>query len=288
MIRYRGGVLLAVLAGLSLPAPSFAADAGAKLSAKQIVDRHVAARGGLKAWREVKSIVVNGKLDVGYGDSLARTQRYLADAQLRRGKGLRTPRKDVPKEPARKQVQVPFVFEMKRPDRSRFEIEFGGKTAVQVYDGKDGWLLRPYLNREDWEPFTAEQAKAQEGKWDLDGPVIDAAAQGTKVSLVKIDRVDGRDAYELALAHENGDVQHVWIDAKSFLDVRIEGTPRRMDGKTRTVWITQRDFRRVQGVTVPFVLETAVDGYPDTHKMILEKVALNPPLDDARFTKPRT
>jgi len=59
-----------------------------------------------------------------------------------------------------------------------------------------------------------------------------------------------------------------------------------MDGKMRTVWVTQRDFRSVQGLKVPFVLETAVDGYADTHKMIIDKVALNPQLGDARFVKP--
>jgi hypothetical protein len=52
--------------------------------------------------------------------------------------------------------------------------------------------------------------------------------------------------------------------------------------------VTQRDFRSVQGVMVPFVLETAVDGSADTHKMIVERVALNPRLDDARFAKPKT
>jgi outer membrane lipoprotein-sorting protein len=89
------------------------------------------------------------------------------------------------------------------------------------------------------------------------------------------------------LTLKDGTVQHVWIDQKSFLDVKVEGTPRRMDGKIRTVWVTQRDFRSVQGVMVPFVLETAVDGYRETHKMTLEKVTLNPTLDDALFTKPR-
>ena len=51
--------------------------------------------------------------------------------------------------------------------------------------------------------------------------------------------------------------------------------------------VTQRDFRSVRGLMVPFVLETAVDGYTDTHKMILDKVALNPQLDDALFVKPK-
>ena len=59
-----------------------------------------------------------------------------------------------------------------------------------------------------------------------------------------------------------------------------------MDGKVRTVWVYQRDFRKVDGVLVPFVLETAVEGYPNTHKMALEKVTVNPKLDESLFTKP--
>ncbi len=286
----KGGALLAVLAGVCLPAASQAA-AGktgrAKLTAEQIVQKHVAARGGLQAWHRVQSMAWNGEMEVGYADSVARSKRYVSSAVARKGQGSHTrPAADGNREPE-KQVQVPFVLEMKRPARSRIEIEFAGKTAVQVYDGKSGWMLRPYLNRNDWEPFTAEEAKSQQGKWDLDGPLMDYAAQGTKVALVSVEPVEGHDAYKLELTHKNGDVQHVWIDAKTFLDVKIEGAPRRMDGKTRTVWVTQRDFRSVQGLMVPFVLETAVDGYADTHRMTLEKVTLNPRLDDARFQKPR-
>jgi outer membrane lipoprotein-sorting protein len=287
----RGRLLLGVLVGLCFPVALLAATSKrgpAKLTAKQIVEKHVAARGGLQAWRGVQSMVWKGKMDVGLGDSAARSARYVSSAMARKGKGPRTPPPPVEgKDDARKQVHVPFVLEMKRPARSRIEIEFAGKTAVQIYDGKNGWLLRPYLNRNDWEPFTAEQAKSQQGKWELDGPLIDYAAEGTKVELVSVEPVEGHDAYKLRLTHKSGEVQHVWIDAKSFLDVKVEGTPRRMDGKMRTVWVTQRDFRSVQGLRVPFVLETAVDGYADTHKMVIDKVALNPNLDDARFVKPK-
>ena len=75
--------------------------------------------------------------------------------------------------------------------------------------------------------------------------------------------------------------------ARSFLDVRVEGVPRRMDGKTRSVWVVQRDFRSVQGLMMSFVLETIVDGYPQTHKIVVEKVAVNPKLDAATFAKPK-
>ena len=287
----RGRVFLGALVSLCLPVALLAATSKkgpAKLTATQIVQKHVAARGGLQAWHGVQSMVWNGKMDVGYADSVARTALYVSGAMARKGKGARKPPPVVEgRDATQKQMQVPFVLEMMRPAKSRIEIEFAGKTAVQVYDGTNGWLLRPFLNRDDWEPFTQEQSKSQVGKWDLDGPLIDYAAKGTKLELVSVEPVEGHDAYKLKLTHKSGEVQNVWIDAKSFLDVKVEGTPRRMDGKMRTVWVTQRDFRSVQGLMVPFVLETAVDGYAETHKMTIDKVALNPRLDDARFVKPK-
>jgi hypothetical protein len=146
--------------------------------------------------------------------------------------------------------------------------------------------MRPYLNRTDWEAFSPEQAKVQAAEAGLDGLLFDYAKKGTKVDLESVDPVEGHDAYKLKLTMKSGKVQHVWIDTQTFLDVKIDGIPRRMDGRMHNVYVYQRDFRSVQGLMMPFVLETAVDGYPDTHKMLIEKIAVNPKLDDARFTKP--
>src|SRR6266436_1781597 len=45
------------------------------------------------------------------------------------------------------EVQLPFVMELKRPRKMRFELQFSGQTAIQVFDGANGWKLRPFLNR---------------------------------------------------------------------------------------------------------------------------------------------
>jgi hypothetical protein len=287
----RAVLILGALAGLCGSAALLAADnkaaARPKLSAAQIVDKHVAARGGQQAWRAVQALSVSGKMDAGSGDSIARSVKVSRSRRAPASKLAQQP--DAPeadKAAAEKQVQLPFVLEMKRPGKSRVEIEFAGKTAVQVYDGSHGWKLRPFLNRDDVEPFTADEAKSEADKGDMDGPLVDYAAKGTKVELEKIEPVEGRDAYKLKLTMKSGKVQHIWIDTQTFLDVKIDGIPRRMDGRMHTVWIYQRDFRSVQGLMVPFLLETAVDGYPDTHKMVIEKVSVNPQLDDARFAKP--
>jgi hypothetical protein len=269
------------------PAAPQQAPQAARLTAAQIIEKHVAARGGAQAWRNVQSMSWNGKMDVGYADSAARSTRYISNA----ANAHRSPKQQVVLQAdaatqAVAQVQLPFLLEMKRPNKSRVELEFNGKTAVQVYDGQNGWLLRPFLNRNDWEPFSAEQKQAQEDKWGLEDPLFDYAAKGMKVDLESVESVEGNAAYKLKLTEKNGDVRHIWIDAKSFLDVRVEGTPRRMDGRVHTVLVYQRDFRAVQGLMVPFVLETATDGYRDTHRTVIEKVAVNPQLDDSLFVKP--
>lgn len=287
MLRRTGlaGIFAALALTVAVGADTLAASA--KLSAAEIVDRNVAARGGLQAWHAVQTMSWTGKMDAG-GGSIERSRRAAEGRRMRPNSIEIIDHKDAgTKSDASKQVQLPFVLEMKRPSKSRVEIEFAGKTAVQVYDGANGWKVRPFLNRNEVEPFTAEESKSEEGRRQLDGPLVDYAAKGTKVELEGIEKVEGRDAYKLKLTAKNGNVQHVWIDTQSFLDVKIEGAPRRMDGRMRTVWIYQRDFRSVQGVMVPFLLETAVDGYADTHKMIIEKVAVNPKLDDALFAKPQ-
>jgi hypothetical protein len=275
-------------AGLSLILTlgfSLAQAAPATLSAAQIVDRHVAARGGLAAWRSLQTFSMNGKMEVGSGDSTARSLNYVrSEMPSAHKKPMSAP--TIPAAPATKQVQLPFTLEVKRTNKSRIEIVFQGKTAVQVYNGTSGWKLRPYLNRDDYEPFTVEELKSESESPGIDGPLVDYAAKGTKVELAGVEPVEGHGTYKLKLTLKDGTVQHIWIDTKSFLDVKMEGTPRRMDGRMRTVWIMQRDFRSVQGLMIPFERETSVDGYRETHKMIIEKATVNPALADARFTKP--
>jgi hypothetical protein len=285
----RATLILGALAGLCSSAALLAADSKTathpQLSAAQIVEKHVAARGGLEAWRGLQALSVSGKMEAGTGDSVARSVKVSRSRKAPAKLGAIETSDSVNGE-ADKQVQLPFVMEMKRPGKSRVEIEFAGKTAVQVYDGAKGWKLRPFLNRDDVEPFTAEEAKSEAQKDGIEGPLVDYAAKGTKVELEKVEAVESRDAYKLKLTMKSGKVQHIWIDAQSFLDVKIDGIPRRMDGKMHNVWVYQRDFRKVDGLMMPFVLETTVDGYPGTHKMLIEKVAVNPKLNDARFAKP--
>jgi outer membrane lipoprotein-sorting protein len=204
----------------------------------------------------------------------------------------------VPARPV-EEVQLPFVMEMARPRKMRLELEFNGQKAIQVFDGTSGWKVRPFLNRSDAEPFTTDELKAASLQPDLDGPLVDYAAKGTKIELAGMEKVENRNAYKLKVTPKNGLATHVWIDAQTFLEAKMEGQPRRLDGVNHTVEIYYRDYRPVSGLQIPFVLETRVlpvaqkaQGLRSPpvppEKITLDKVVVNPTLEASRFSKPQT
>ena len=85
-----------------------------------------------------------------------------------------------------------YTFQVKRPNKQRLTIDFAGHTALQVFDGEHGWKLRPYLNRPDPEPFSAEELRKAVAQPALDGPLIDYAAKGSQVELEGTEMVEGQ------------------------------------------------------------------------------------------------
>jgi outer membrane lipoprotein-sorting protein len=257
-------------------AASFALGADSQspmLSAEQVIEKNVAARGGLQTWRAVQSISMSGKMDAGGNESKTRPVP-----------GVRTGGVQLPRRPA-EQAQLPFRLEVKRQRKQRLEIDFRGQTAIQVYDGTHGWKLRPYLNRQEVEPFTAAELKAMDLFHDLDGPLVDYVAKGTKAELEGTEKVEGKDNYRLKLTYKNGASQRVWVDASTFLETKIEGTPRELDGKYHNVEIYYRDYKTVGGVKVPHLTETKVQGLTQTEKVQFEEIAVNARVEDSRFAK---
>ena len=271
-------VVFAVLLFASLPLLAVAADSrtgATHLTAAEIVDKNVTARGGLAAWRAAQALTMKGMMEAG-GNNRPNIPVP----------GVKTSSHMVPPRPA-EQVQLPFSMDLKRPRKMRVELKFNGQTAVQVYDGAKGWKVRPFLNRSDAEPFTEEELKLASAESDLDGPLIDYASKGSKVDLEGIEKVDGRNAYKLKVTDKHGNARHVWIDAENFLDTKIEGNPRRLDGKYHPVSVYFHDYRPVNGLMMPYLVETVVENAKQTEKMQIESIVVNPKLDDSRFTMPR-
>ncbi len=242
-----------VLAAILTP-QARAADAKrpAALSAEQIARKNGEARGGAEAWRAVRSLKMTGELGAG----------------------------------GKTETNLPFALYQQRGHRSRLEITFGGKNAVQVYDGKQGWKLRPFLNRDDVEPFKPDELESAASAAEFDGLLVDHVAKGTRIEVLGTEKVEGKENYKLAVTLANGTRRLLWVDATTFLETKVSGDPRKLDGKPHQVAVYSRDYRTVNGLKIPFVQETVVEGVKQGHKMVVKEVSVNPALPDSLFAKP--
>jgi hypothetical protein len=146
------------------------------------------------------------------------------------------------------------------------------------------------------EPYTAElkMASMQPG---LDGLLVDYAAKGSRIELDGVEKVEGRDTYKLKVIDKNQQALHVWVDAKTFLESKVEGQPRRLDGTDHAVVVYYRDYRPVDGLRIAFetrvlpVTKTVL-GLRDVpvppEKIIIDKVVVNPKVHAKPFSKPET
>jgi outer membrane lipoprotein-sorting protein len=182
-------------------------------------------------------------------------------------------------------MEAPGVLIQKRGNLGRLEFTVQGLTAVQAYDGKNAWQIMPFMGKKDPELMSADEAKEVEEMADIDGPLVDYKSKGNQVELQGKEKIEGTDAYKLKVSLKNGDVQTVYIDADSFLEIKEE-TKRTVRGSEQVVEQSIGDYKEVNGIIFPFAMESGIKGSTERQKLTITKIELNVPADDAIFKMP--
>ena len=178
--------------------------------------------------------------------------------------------------------QAPFVLEVGRPGRMRMELTVRGVRQIRTWDGRRGFVSTAGSVR----AMNAEEAATAAQQADLDGALIDWAAKGHRVEAMGQEPVDGGTAWVLKVTRADGDVRYHSIDRKTGLEVRQVGT-RVIGGETYEFESLLREYHDVEGLEFPFAIETGpVDGTP-RETLYVDRLELNPVLDDGRFVVPR-
>lgn len=216
----------------------------------EIIAKHFEARGGVEKIKAVKSVRFTGRAELGPG------------------------------------LQAPVTMEVKRPGMSRLDLTVQGMTMVQAYDGTTGWQIVPFQGKTDPEPLSADDLKdIQEQSDSIDGPLMDYKAKGNEVELQGKEKVEGADCFKLRVKVKNGNVHTLYIDGDSFLEVK-DVTKRMQNGTEVEIENTSGDYKEVDGLIFPFSFEQTIKGTPQKQRIIIEKIELNPALDDARYKMP--
>jgi outer membrane lipoprotein-sorting protein len=239
-------MLFKALSGLVV-AVCVAAPAAAQ-TADEVIAKSLEARGGLDKMKAIQSVRMTGKMTMGPG------------------------------------MEAPFTIEMKRPRNARMEFTIQGSTGVQAYDGQQAWGISPMGSRQP-EPMPAEMAKELADQADIDGPLVDYKAKGHQVELVGKEKLEGSDAFKLKVTKKDGDVDYYFLDAESYLPVRIEGK-RTIRGTEIEGEATIGDYKEVGGLLWPYSIQNGAKGRPEKQSLTFDKIEINPAIDDARFKMP--
>jgi hypothetical protein len=179
------------------------------------------------------------------------------------------------------------VREVKRPGLLRLEFTAQGVTGVYAYDGTLGWRVSPFDGQLEPGPMSPEGVEAAIEQADIGGPLVDWKAKGHRLELLGREPLGDGEAWKLRLTLASGEVRHVYLDARTHLQMRTEAT-REVRGRRLEMETTFGDYRETDGVLFPRVVEVGAKGRPARLRIRIDKVEVNPPLDEARFRMPAT
>ncbi len=175
--------------------------------------------------------------------------------------------------------------ENKRPDKVREEFIIQGLAQVQAYDGKTGWQISPFGGRKDPELMSQDDMKSLVVDADVDGPLVEYKEKGHKAELVGHDSVEGTDCFKIKLSMKNGDVRYYYLDADSFLELKLE-IQTTIRGALQESETYYGDYEQVNGIYYPFAVEQAPKGSASRTQISVEKIELNVPVEDTHFSMP--
>lgn len=178
----------------------------------ELVDKHIAALGGMDKLNGVKTVVSEQSLAV-------QSMEIPSKSVIVRGKAMRT------------------------------ESTVMGNSMVQAVNGTTGWKVMPAMMGGTGEPqdMTADELKQMTGQLDPFGALVGYKDKGYKVELVGKEPLDKKhDGYHLKITDKDGSTYDEWLDANTYLIAKVK---RVMNGQSGEIEFD--DYQDVQGIKVP-------------------------------------
>ena len=179
--------------------------------------------------------------------------------------------------------EVTMTSLTKRPYFVRNEMSMAGQMMIMGSDGETVWMVAPGLPAKVLPPGPQTDAMKQTSQ--IDSPLLDYKARGTKVELGEPLTEGGRRFDHLIVRQKTGPPMHYYLDAatglesKMVIEVEEQGQPMKMEMRFS-------DFRKVDGRTVPFAVTQFVNG-SQVSEIKFEKIEFNVPMEDSLFRIPK-
>ncbi len=184
-------------------------------TADEVVDKHIAALGGIEKINALKTITTERSLAVNGMDIPMKTVLVI-------GKSLRN------------------------------ESTVMGNTMVQVIDEGKGWMIRPTMMGGTGEPedMPADQIKQQMGSLDPFAGLVNYKEKGSSIELAGKEKIDKKDVFHIKLKTADGQIVDEFIDANTFLLSRVKVSANGQD-----MSIDFSDYKDAEGVKMPYTMD---------------------------------
>jgi hypothetical protein len=182
--------------------------------------------------------------------------------------------------------RVRFTLLAARPSRVRLETESDGRILVQGADGVEPpWESEPTATPPRSGFMAAATARTFGADGEFDDPLVAGGARGYTIEDAGFGEADGRRCARLLVTRGMTDTFHLFLDPVTYLIVLR--TEQRTTAVGRRVEIATRygDFRPVEGVLLPHLIEVSIDGRV-TQQTQINRVEPNPPHDPGVFRRP--
>lgn len=169
-------------------------------------------------------------------------------------------------------------------DRVDYGIQ--GLNITQAYDGRNGWKINPLQGRKDAEKLSADEVRAMADAASVEGPLLAARTDGSRVAYLGRDDFDGTLAYKLKVTQKDGDEFVYWLDPDTYLEIKIDET-RRIRGASQTTETELGDYEKIAGVYFPMSVESWPQGQSNQRqRTIIASGNANSGISDSIFAEP--
>ena len=218
-------------------------------TAEELVNKNIEAKGGVEKMKAIHSVRMTGKLNAGQG--------FVATVNQ----------------------------ENTRPNLVRQTFSLQGMTAIQAYDGSEGWQIQPFGGHKDPEMMGEDDVRDLLLAADFDGSLVDYKGKGSTVEYLGHDVVDGDDALRLKVTLKNGDILYYYLDPDTFLEFRRE-SQQFIRGSIREHVLEMGSYKAVNGVMFPYSLSEGSKSNPSEQTTTIEKIEVNVQIPNTEFALP--
>ena len=179
-------------------------------------------------------------------------------------------------------MELPVVIKYKRPNKFRTEVNIQGQSIVQAFDGTDGWQIIPMVSPDPTD-LVGEQLKQAAEQADIDGQLWNYKEKGSTVELTGKEDMEGTEVYHIKLTTKDGDVQNYYIDAETYLLLKVKSTLN-IQGQEIEAENIMGNYRNFDGIVMPMSIESKAMG--QSSQIVINTVDFNVTLEDSVFTRP--